>query len=115
MAGSHAFADGEARLLRRIEVSVANRVAVDGGIVERRQAERRHDIARDHAPARGEERHRLDLGYRIDALGDQALSFGDRQKRPGEGEAIISQLRHQAAPARTSAPFPKFVIHLSNL
>src|SRR5262249_8446870 len=103
VAGGHALADFEARLLRGIEIGVAHRIAVDRGIVERRQAERRHDIARDYAPARREERHRLDLGPRLDPLRDQALGFRDRQKRPRECEAVVSQLRHQATPAPANA------------
>ena len=103
VAGSHAVTHREARLLGGIEIGVADRVAIDRGIVERRQAERRHDIARDHAPARGEQRHRLDLGNRFHALRDQTLGFRDREKRPREREAIVGQLRHQAAPARANA------------
>src|SRR5207245_564173 len=85
------------------EIGVPHCVAIDRRIVERRQAERRHDITRDHPAACSEQRHGLDLRNRLDTLVDQALGIRDREKRPGERKAIVGQLRHQAIPARASA------------
>ena len=95
-AGGHALDDREPRSrASTVEIGVAHGVAVDRRIVERRQIDRCDDVARDHAPARGVERHGLDLGDRRDALGDDALDLIDRQQRTGEREAVVGELRHQ--------------------
>src|SRR5262249_19833168 len=77
------------------EVGMAHGVAVDRRIVERRQIERRQHIVCDHAAVGGAERHALDIGDRRDPLADHALGLLDRQERPGEGEAVVGELRHQ--------------------
>ena len=97
-AGGDAVDDLEPRVARRRQVGMADGKAVDRGIVERRQVDRRDDILRDHAAARGGKRHGLGLGHRRDALGDQPLHLGDRQQRAAERKAIVGELRHQAAP-----------------
>ena len=49
---------------------MAHGIAVDGGIVERRQIDRRDDVAREHAPARRCSGDGLGLRDRRDALGE---------------------------------------------
>ena len=81
---------------------MAHGVAVDGGIVERRQIDRRDDFARDHAPAGGIERHGLDFLDRRDPFADNALDLSDRQQRTRECEAVVAELRHRRYPARAN-------------
>src|SRR5215472_3316472 len=78
---------------------MAHGIAVHGGIVEGRQVNGRHHLARNHAPARGMKRHRLDLGDRYHTLADDALDLVHREQRTREGEAVIGELRHHPCPA----------------
>jgi hypothetical protein len=95
MARGHALDHGEPRLGGRIEIGVTHGIAVDRRIIERRQIDGRHHVARDHAPVGGGERHRLDLGDRRHALADDAFDLVHRQQRTREGEAVVRELRHQ--------------------
>jgi hypothetical protein len=79
-----------------VEIAVPHRIAIDGRIVERRQIERRDDIAGEHATARRRERHAFALAHRLHALGDHPFHVGDRQQRAGEGKAVVGELRHHA-------------------
>ncbi len=79
---------------------MAHRVSVDRRVVERRQIEAGHDIARQHAAERVAQTYLLDLADRLDARRDQPLHLGDRQQRAREGEAIVGELRHHAPPGR---------------
>src|SRR5262249_11795679 len=79
-----------------IEIAVPHRVAIHRRIVERRQIERCCDVGGEHPAARGAEADSLGLGHRLHALRDQPLHVGDRHQRPGEREAIVGELRHQA-------------------
>ena len=110
-SGGDAVDDREPRVARGGEIGMAHGIAVDRRIVERRQVDRRDDIARDHAAARGGERHALGLGHRRDALGDQPLHLGDRQQRAAERKAVVGELRHHARSLRRqnvlrAAPIP---------
>ena len=104
-AGGHALDHREAGLVLGVEIGVAHGVAVDRGIVERRQIDRRDDVARDHAPVRGLERNGFDLRDRRNPLADDALDLVDRKQRAGEREAVVGELRHHrlSACARTAA------------
>ena len=95
-AGGQPSADREPGLGFGREIAVPHRIAIDGRIVERRQIDRRDDVAGEHAPARRRERHAFGLGHRLHALGDHPLHVGDRQQRAGEGKAVVGELRHHA-------------------
>ncbi len=77
-----------------VKIVAAHRVAVDGGIIERRHIDRRDDIFGEHAAQRFAQRHGLAAVDRRHPLGNQALGFGDRKQRAVKGEAIVAELRH---------------------
>src|SRR5205085_8146204 len=84
------------------EIGVADRIAIDGGIIERRQIDRSDDVLGQRAARGSIEAHPLDLGDRLDALEHQPFDILDREQRPAEGEAIVGELRHHPASARCS-------------
>ncbi len=99
MAGGDAIDDRQPALALAIQIGGAHRIAVDGGIIERRHIDRSNDILREHAAGRLPQRHRLAAADRRNTLGDQALRIGDRHERAGEGETVVAELRHQAFPS----------------
>ena len=66
-AGLDAAVERECPFRAFRKVGVAHGVTIDGGVGERRQRQRRRDIAREHAPIGIDERHGLDIGDRVDA------------------------------------------------
>src|SRR5207248_5937678 len=80
-------------------------VAVDRGIVERRQIDRRQNVARKHTSVRGVEGNGFDLPDRRNPLADDPLHLVHRKQRTREREAVVGQLRHHrlSACARTAA------------
>ena len=86
-----------ARLLRRFGRSrAAHRVTIDGGIGERRQRQRRGDVARQHAPVGVAKRDGLDV---LTALTRAAMM--PRPHRP------TSSVRRRQNNRRTIAPWPR--------
>src|SRR2546423_1851450 len=85
----------KARVPARLEVAMADRVAVDGGIIERRQIEWSDEILCQHAAGGQIEAHALDLRYRAHALAHQPLDVLDREQRAAERETIVGELRHR--------------------
>ena len=77
------------------KVSMPHGIAVDRGIIEWRQIDRRGDIARNHPAGGLRERDGFDFRQRLHALRDDPLEVFHRQQRPGKCEAIVGQLRHQ--------------------
>ena len=101
-ARGHALDHREPGLGFAIEIGVAHGVAVHCGIVERRQIDRREQVARNHAPVRRLERNGFDVGNRRNARADDALDLLHRKQRTRERETIVGQLRHQGIPACAS-------------
>src|SRR5580704_12866306 len=97
MSGSDAIDDGEARLAFGIEIGGAHRIAVHGGIIERRHIDRSDDVLGQYATCRLAQCHGLEAAHRRDAFGNQTLGVGDGQQRAVEGEAIVAELRHYAS------------------
>ena len=93
-AGLHPPADGERLRLALRQIAARDRIAVDGGIGERRQRQRCGNVVRQHAPIGGGEPDGLDLGDPAHPRGDDADGFIDRHHRTAEGKAIVGQLRH---------------------
>ncbi len=91
----------EPRLAGRLEIGVADRVAVDGRIIERRQIERGDDFLGQHATRGMIEAHPFDLSDWAHALEHQPFDVLDQEQRAAEGEAIVGKLRHQPLPARS--------------
>ena len=79
----------------RRKVGMPHGIAVDRGIIEWRQIDRRGDIARNHPAGGLRERDGFGFRQRLHALRDDPLEIFDRQQRPGKREAIVGQLRHQ--------------------
>ena len=98
MSGGDAIDDGEARFAIGIEIGGAHRVAVHGGIIERRHIDRSDDVLDQHATQRLAQRHGFAFADRRDTLDDQTLGVGDWQQRAVESEAIVAELRHYASP-----------------
>ena len=94
VAGGDPIDDGETLLAIGIEVVAAHRVAVDGGIIERRDIDRGDDVFGEYAAQSFAQRHGFTVLDRRDPLGNQALGLGDRKQRTVEGEAIVAELRH---------------------
>src|SRR5262249_13269526 len=94
MARGHALDHHETGVGFAVEIDVAHGVAVDRGIVERRQIDGRHHVARNHAPIRSMQGNGLNFGDRRNALADDALDLLHRQQRAREREAIVAKLRH---------------------
>src|ERR1700712_367114 len=92
---------GGLRLGRKI--AATDGIAVDRGIGERRQRQRRRNACRENPPVRRGEPDRLDLPHRRDPRGDDADGLVDRHHRAAEGKAIVRQLRH-LAPQLLRAP-----------
>ena len=76
------------------QVAARDRIAVDGGIGEGRQRQRRQNVVRENAAIGARERDRLDIHDRRHARGDETDGLIDRHHRPAEGKAIVGQLRH---------------------
>jgi hypothetical protein len=102
MTGGNPVDNDKTLLARGINVVAANRVTVDCRILEWRQIDRRDDIGGKHTAKRRAKRYRFAPRYGIYARAYQPLSLGDRQKRPTEGKAIVSQLHHQPSLRRGS-------------
>ena len=98
VAGGNPIDDGETLLAVGIEVVAAHRVAVDGGIIERRDIDRGDNVFSEYAAQNFAQRHGFAVLDRRDPLGNQALGLGDRKQRTVEGEAIVAELRHHAFP-----------------
>ncbi len=77
VSGGEAIGHEEARLAGRIEIGMADRVTVDGGIVERRQIERSDQVLGRHAAGGMIETHPFDLGDLPHALEHQPLDVLD--------------------------------------
>ncbi|MGY4411743.1 hypothetical protein ACVWW4_003479 [Bradyrhizobium sp. LB7.1] len=58
-------------------ICVAHGVAIDGRVGERRQRQRRRNVARQHTPVRIDQRHGFEIGNRADARRDQANGLAD--------------------------------------
>ena len=97
MPGGDAIDDGESRFTIGIEIGGAYRVAVDGGIIERRHIDRGDDVLGQHATHRFPQCHDFAFAHRSDAFDNQTLGVGDRQQRAVEGEAVVAELRHYAS------------------
>src|SRR5215468_11561081 len=65
--------------------------------------EGRDNVCRNNPTDRFAQRHLFAARNRRDALLDQPLGVGDRQKRAVESEAIVTELRHYAS-LRRGAP-----------
>ena len=81
------------------EIGVAHRIAVDRGIIERRQIDRRDHVG---ARARGRRASR-ERTVSLSATGATRSAISrsissSRQQRPGKREAVVGELRHQRAP-----------------
>ncbi len=80
-------ADDEFGIAGGIEIGIADGVAVNRGIIERRQVDRRLQVDGGDAAARAAQRHAFGFCDRHDTLGDQPLHLAERQQRPGNREA----------------------------
>ena len=97
MSGGDAIDDGEPRFAFGIEIGGAHRIAVHGGIIERRHVDRGDEVLGQHATHRLAQCHGFAFAHRRDALDDQTLGVGDWQQRTVESEAIVAELRHYAS------------------
>src|SRR4029079_8852402 len=88
---------GKRLLLPLRQIPARHRVAIDGGICEWRQRQRRRDVACTSTPVGGSKRNRLELRHRGDPRRNEADSLIDRHHRTAEGKAIVGQLRHVAS------------------
>jgi hypothetical protein len=100
-AGLNAPADGKCLLFVLRQVAARNRIAIDGGVGERRQRQRRQNVVREDATIGAGERHCLDIDDRRYARCNETDGFIDRHHRPAERKAVVRQLRH--LPAQPSA------------
>ena len=80
----------------RPQIRMPHRIAIDGGIVERRQIDRGFYIVSYDATARTMQRHAFDFRNRCDPLADEPLHIVEPQQRTGKGEAVVGELRHYA-------------------
>src|ERR1700730_15347874 len=95
-AGLHAPGNGKCLLLVQRQVAACDRIAVNRGIGERRQRQRRGDVAREDAAVGGSKCNSLGLLNRLDPCRDDGDGLIDRHHRPAKGKAIVGQLRHLA-------------------
>src|SRR5579875_894342 len=91
----HAAANGQTRGAVGTQIRKANGVAVDGGVVERRQIDRRTEIVDQGAPVCLGKRYTLDPRDRYDAFTDQAFHLVEPQQRTGKRKTIVGKLSHQ--------------------
>src|SRR6266851_725548 len=69
-AGLNATHDGKCLFCRLRQIAAAHRIAVDGGIGERRQRQRRGNVLGENAPIGRGQQDSLDVLYRADPRGD---------------------------------------------
>jgi hypothetical protein len=93
-AGLDPVGDGKGLLLADRQILAAQRIAVDGGIGEGRQRQRRREILCQDAAIRLDEWDRFAAFDHAQPRGEQGGGVLDRQHRSTEGKAIIRQLRH---------------------
>ena len=95
--GSDPIDNAKARVARGSEVLGTHRITIDGGIIERRYADRCNKVLRQHTAVGFAQRDALTVLDWRDAFGDQTLGLGDRQQRTVKGETVVAELRHQAS------------------
>ena len=94
-AGLNPVGDGKDLLLADRQILAAQRIAVDGGIGEGRQGQRRREVLRQDAAVRQDEGDRFRAFDHAQPRGQQGDGVLDRQHRSAKGKAVIRQLRHR--------------------